>query len=177
MSERPDNQLQDEARFAAKEKDMSKFALCIVLAAVAAAVLLTGAASPVQAQGPTVVTAYYPPQPVVGYRPELRGLLFPRVVYRPTWSYVAPAMATVTAPPFGSASVQTTTYYAPAPTVVPAPVTTYYAPAPTVLPAPVTTYYAPPHVRTYIAPAPVILPPPVTVRYAPIPVVPYYFGP
>jgi hypothetical protein len=134
---------------------VSKLLSIFALAAVAAAALLC-VPQDVQAQGPAVVTAYYPPPAVVGYRAHVRGVLFPRVVYRPTVSYVAPAVTTVASPVFVSA-----------------PVTTYYAPQPVV------SYYTQPVVRVtnYYAPAPVVLPPPVTVRYVPAPVVQYYIGP
>lgn len=101
-----------------------------VLSAIAFGLVLTLWAAPASAQ--VAVTTYYAPavvapQPVVTYVPERRGLLFPRIVYRPVVTYPVVAPAAVPAP--------VTTYYAPA--AVAAPVTTYYAPAP------VTTYYAP----------------------------------
>jgi len=97
--------------------------------AVGVLMLVTCLTSTAAAQVPVMVTTYYPPQPVVTYYPVRRGLLFPRIVYRPSVSYVAPV-----------APVPVTSYYAPV-----APVTTYYAPAAPIVaaPAPVTTYYAP----------------------------------
>lgn len=140
------------------------------LATVICGLVFVVSADESKAQGPAVVTTYYPPQPVVSYIPERRGLFGWRVGYRPIVSYSAPAVSAVAAP------APVTTYYAPAPTVTtryapaapvvvaPAPVTTHYAPAAPVVtaPAPVTTRYAP------AAPAP------VTVRYAPAPVVTHY---
>jgi hypothetical protein len=128
------------------------------LAAVVCGLVFVLSADESKAQGPPVVTTYYPAQPVVSYVPERRGLFGLRVGYRPVVTYATPAVPTVAVP------APVTTYYAPSPTV-----TTYYAPpAPVVTaPAPVTTYYAPP--------APVVTAPaPVTVRYAPAPVVTYY---
>lgn len=137
---------------------MSRLINCVALAALASGLVLFLAASPAQAQRPTAVTTYYPPQPVVTYLPERRGLFGQRIVYRPAVSYTAPAVATVpVAPPVAVAPAPVTTYYAPS-----AAVTTYYAP-----PARVTTFYAP------VAPA-VVAPAPVTVRYRPAPVVTYY---
>jgi hypothetical protein len=63
-----------------------------------------------KAQPPVVVTAYYPPQPVVTYYPVRYGLFGRRIAYRPAVSYAAPVVAHQA-------------YYAPA-----VPVTTYYAP-------------------------------------------------
>ncbi len=129
----------------------------IALALLASGLVFFLAADSAQAQRPIAVTAYYPPQPVVSYFPERRGLFGQRVVYRPALSYAAPVVSAVPAPP---------------PVVVaPAPVTTYYAPS-----AAVTTYRVPSvPVTTYYAPAPVVVAPaPVTVRYRPAPVVTYY---
>lgn len=98
---------------------MRRSASLIALAAVLAACLSFAATRPANAQ--VAVTTYYPPQPVVTYLPVRRGLLFPRIVYRPVVSYAAPAPVT--------------TYYAPP--AAAAPVATYYAPAP------VTTYCLP----------------------------------
>jgi hypothetical protein len=132
---------------------INRFGLAVLASGLVFFLLTDGA----KAQRPTVVTTYYPPQPVVTYLPERRGLFGQRIVYRPALSYAAPVVSTVPAPP---------------PVVVaPAPVTTYYAPS-----AAVTTYYAPPApVTTYYAPAApvVVAPAPVTVRYPP-PVVTYY---
>jgi len=128
------------------------------LALLASGVLFVLVADDAKAQRPMAVTAYYPPQSVVTYLPERRGLFGQRFVYRPVVSYAAPAVSTVPAPRVVSiAPTPTTTYYAPS-----IAVTTYYAP-----PVPVTTYYPPP--------APVIVAPaPVTVRYRPAPVITYY---
>jgi hypothetical protein len=143
------------------------------LAAVVCGLMFVLSADESKAQGPAVVTTYYPAQPVVSYIPERRGLFGWRIGYRPVVSYAAPAVSAVAAPvtTYYAPSPTVTTYYAPPAPIVaaPAPVTTYYAPpAPVVAaPAPVTTYYAPP--------APVVAAPaPVTVRYAPAPVVTYY---
>ena len=81
------------------------------------------------------VAAPYAPQPAVTYYPEVRGLIFPRVVYRPA---VANPVALLAAP--------VTTYYAPARYYAPAPVTAYCAPA--MYSSPTTAYYAPAPVTT-----------------------------
>ena len=128
------------------------------LAVLASGLLLFLLADGAKAQRPTVITTYYPPQPVVTYLPERRGLFGQRTVYRPALTYTAPVVSAVPAPPpVVVAPAPVTTYYAPS-----AAVTTYYTP-----PVPVTTYYAPP--------APVVVAPvPVTVRYRPAPIVTYY---
>jgi hypothetical protein len=130
----------------------------VALAVLASGLLFTLTADNAKAQRPTVVTTYYPPQPVVTYLPERRGLFGQRIVYRPAVTYAAPVVSTVPAPPpVVVAPAPVTTYYAPS-----AAVTTYRVPS-----VPVTTYYAPP--------APVVVAPaPVTVRYRPAPVVTYY---
>jgi len=169
---------------------MSRLTLAITATLL---VVLSAACMPsaAQAQGPALVTTYYPPQPVVGYVPQQSGLLGLRTTYHPVVSYVTPTVTTVARPvvvapapaaaylaPVAPAPV--TAYYAPAAPVttysVPvaaAPVTTYYAPA---APAPVTTYYAPappqPATAYYAPPAPAA---PVTVRYAPAPTA--YYAP
>ena len=100
------------------------------------------------AQQPAAVTTYYPPQPVVTYRPVRRGLFGLRRGYVPTVSYTSPSALTS----YYAPAAPVTTYYAPS-----APTVTYYAPS-----APVTTYYAPStSVTTYNAPSP------VTTYYAP----------
>ena len=108
-----------------------------VVAAAAAAMLLSWAASGADAQGPVVVTTLRPAVPsVVGYVPVRRGLFGRRIVYRPVVAPVVAAPVAVAQRP-----------------VVPAPVTTYYAPAP------VTTYYAPaPSITVYRAPLPAYVP-------------------
>jgi len=123
---------------------MMRLAKCLVVVGVVLFLLMGAAPERADAQ---VVTAYYPSSPVVTYRPVVRGWLFPRVVYRPTYSYAAAAPVTTSY----YSPAPTTTYYAPAPVstyYAPAPVSAYYAPA-----APVTTYYrsyyAPARVRTY----------------------------
>lgn len=130
----------------------------VTLAVLASGLLFFLMADSAKAQRPTAVTTYYPPQPVVSYFPERRGLFGQRVVYRPALTYATPVVATVPAPP---------------PVVVaPAPVTTYYAPS-----AAVTTYRVPsvPVTTVYAPSAPVVVAPaPVTVRYRPAPVVTYY---
>lgn len=118
----------------------------------------------VTAEAQMAVTTYYPPQPVVTYLPERRGLFGQRLVYRPAVSYTAPAAVTVPVAPVCATPViaPTTTYFAPAapvaPAVVSVPTTTYYAPA-----APVTTYYAP-AAPVVVAPAPVVAAPVVVHR-------------
>ena len=122
------------------------------LAIAAAWTLMVWTASAAVAQVPVVT--YYPPQPVVGYVPEVRGLFGQRLVYRPVVAApapvvlpAAPPVAVITAP-----AAPVTTYYPPAAPVASyaAPVTTYYAPAAPVVsyPGRVTTYYAPARIVT-----------------------------
>ena len=139
---------------------MARTILSMSLAAAAVWALVGLTAPAAVAQGPIVT--YYPPSPVVGYVPEVRGLFGQRLVYRPVVAAPAARVATYYAPaPMVGYGVPVTTYYAPAAPVVsyPARVTTYYAPAGPVVgyPARVTTYYAP--VR--------VVAPPVITSYPP----------
>ena len=71
---------------------MSLLARTIAPLSLVAGLLLSAAPSaPAQCVGPA--TAFYAPQPVVTYYPEVRGLLFRRVVYRPVINYPAVAAA------------------------------------------------------------------------------------
>ena len=109
---------------------MARTILSMSLAAAAAWALVGLTAPAAVAQGPIVT--YYPPPPVVGYVPEVRGLFGQRLVYRPVVAAPAARVATYYAPaPMVGYGVPVTTYYAPAAPVVsyPARVTTYYAPA------------------------------------------------
>ena len=108
---------------------MVRFTRTLAVLIFACQMILIAAPSRASAQCCGPVTAFIAPQPVVTYYPEVRGLIFPRVVYRPVVSFpVTTAVAPVAA------------YYVPTPT----PVTTFYAPTPvTTFYAPVTTVYFP----------------------------------
>lgn len=147
------------------ERQMGKFARCLVLVAVVtvASLAVQGDA---HAQYPVSVTTVQPvvPTAVVGYTAERRGLFGWRVVYRPI---VAPVAAPV--PVTTTVSVARPVISAP----LSAPVTVGYAP----VEAPVTSYYAPP-VPIAAPPVPVAVPmvPPVTTLRVPVPVVTPYIG-
>jgi hypothetical protein len=102
------------------------------------------APSETAAQGPMVVSAYYPPPPVVTYLPERRGLFGQRLVYRPVVTTAVPGFAVPVSPPvvFRYAPPVAVPAFPVQPAAVmvpvPPPVVVRFAPPP-----PVVTYYPP----------------------------------
>jgi hypothetical protein len=106
-----------------KETGTMRYTKALILAVIVVTMVVGLAPCSASAQAPVVVGPWVAAPPVVGYVAERRGLIFPRIVYRPVVSYPAP--------------VAVTTYYPPV-AVAPAPVV-----AARIAPAPVTYYYAP----------------------------------